>query len=126
MIEAALIAANMRPGCSGGASVSSAGWARRGAWSAVRDEAQRNRRSMRWSAAASRQRRESRRRARRARERDPRRDSVSTWRSDRRALEDLDAESSPAGLVFVNPPYGARLGEVQDLAAAVSPRWAMH
>jgi len=34
----------------------------------------------------------------------------------RRALEDLEPNKFAAGLVFVNPPYGARLGEVGDLA----------
>jgi 23S rRNA (guanine2445-N2)-methyltransferase / 23S rRNA (guanine2069-N7)-methyltransferase len=34
----------------------------------------------------------------------------------RREIEDLEPGKFASGLVFVNPPYGARLGEVGDLA----------
>jgi 23S rRNA (guanine2445-N2)-methyltransferase / 23S rRNA (guanine2069-N7)-methyltransferase len=34
----------------------------------------------------------------------------------RRSIEDLEPSRFTSGLVFVNPPYGARLGEVNELA----------
>jgi 23S rRNA (guanine2445-N2)-methyltransferase / 23S rRNA (guanine2069-N7)-methyltransferase len=37
--------------------------------------------------------------------------------AERRALEDLPAAPAPRGLVVVNPPYGERLGEVNELQA---------